>query len=330
MRREFIRIQVINRLKMFLKNMTMTKNICLTAILGIALFASCSKEVEDVQYTPNVKIQFAGGGDSSIVIVPKGTMEHPVKIDVAGQGPVIRLFEIYNADPKTGNRGSLIAGTLEEFDNPKESHSVTLNVGNLTENRCIKVVVTDNSELVYEKNLLIKITPSVVFSSALKMETVENYYGPYFATWLSGRIYMRNTQYVNQIDFSLGDVVIPAVGTTPVAALVNPALRKENNLLTVAGLQSTKYELTAMTVAEYNAINNVNAAPITSLADPTQDVVQLQAGKVYLFKTANGKKGLINVTAVTPKTGAYEQANGEWKQGLPFFEVALTAKTAMP
>lgn len=307
----------------------MTKNICLTAIMGIALFASCSKEVEDVQYTPSVKIEFAEGGDSSIAVVPKGTMSYPVKINVAGQGPVIRLFEIYNADPKTGNRGSLIAGTLEQFDNPKENHSVTFNVGNLTENRCIKVVVTDDSEMVYEKNLLIKITPSVVFSSALKMETVENYYGPYFATWLSGRIYMRNTQYANQIDFSLGDVVIPAVGTSPVAALVNPALRGSNNLLTAAGLQSTKYALTTMTVAEYNAINNVDATPITSLADPTQDVVQLQAGKIYLFKTANGKKGLINVTAIASKTGTVEHANGEWKSAA-YSEVSLSTKTAMP
>ena len=174
-----------------------------------------------------------------------------------------------------------------------------------------------------------KITPAVVFSTALKMETVENYYGPYFATWLSGRVYMRNTQYANQIDFSLGDVVIPAVGTTPVSALVNPAMRGANNLLTAAGLQNTKYALTALTAGEYNAINNVNATTITSLADPTEDVVQLQPGKIYLFKTANGKKGLINVTAVAAKNGTVEHANGEWKS-TAYSEVSLSTKTAMP
>ena len=46
----------------------MKKNISLIAILGIALFASCSKEVEDVNYTPDVKIQFAESGESNIVI----------------------------------------------------------------------------------------------------------------------------------------------------------------------------------------------------------------------------------------------------------------------
>jgi hypothetical protein len=315
---------------MFLKNMTMTKNIGLTAILGIALFASCSKEVEDVQYTPNVKIQFAEGGDSSIVTIPKGTMQYPVKIEVSASGQIVRLFEIYEADNKTGSRGALIDGTVQAFNNPEDGYSTTFTVQGLTENRCIKIVVTDTLERVYEKNILIRVTPSVLFSESVKMETVESYYGPYFASWLSGRVYMRNTQYTNEIDFSLGDVVIPSVGTTTVPALVNPALRKDFSLLTVAGLQNTKFELTALTPAQYTAVTRVDAAPITSLADPTQDVVQLQAGKVYLFKTANGKKGLINVTAVTPKTGAYEQANGEWKQGLPFFEVALTAKTAMP
>jgi len=314
---------------MLLKNIKM-KNICLSAILGIALFSSCSKEVEDIQYTPNVKIQFAQGGDSSIVTVPKGTAEFPVKIDVSASGPIVRMFEIYNADAKTGNRGSLIAGTQEAFSSPKNSHTASFNVTGLTENRCIKIVVTDTLERVYEKNLFIRITPSVVFSNSVKIETVENYYGPYFATWLSGRVYMRNTQYASEIDWSLGDVVIPSVGTSPVAALVNPSLRGSNNLLTAPGLQNTKYSLTAMTVAEYSAITNVNAAAITALADPTQDIVQVLAGKIYLFKAANGKKGLIHVSAVTAKTGTIENVSGEWKPATAYSELTLSSKTMLP
>lgn len=308
----------------------MTKNIGLTAILGIALFASCSKEVEDIQYTPNVKIQFAEGGDNNIITVPKGTMSYPVKIDVSASGPIVRLFEIYDADTRTGNRGALIDGTTQAFTNPENSYSTTFTVQGLTANKCIKIVVTDTLERVYEKNILIKVTSSVVFSETVKMETVENYYGPYFASWLSGRVYMRNTPHLSEIDFSLGDVVIPSVGATTVPALVNPALRQQFNLLTAAGLQNTKFALTALTPAQYNAVTNVDATPITSLADPTEDAVQIQAGKVYVFKTTNGKKGLINVTTVTAKTGTIENPNGQWVQGVSYSEVSLNTKTIVP
>lgn len=308
----------------------MKKNTFLTAILGIALFASCSKDVEEVQYTPSVKIQFAEGGDSSIVTVQKGVMEHPIKIDVSGTGEVIRLFEIYEADTKTGNKGALIEGTVQAFPTPESAYSTTFTISGLTESKCIKIVVTDALDQVYEKNLLIKITPAVVFSAATKMETVENYYGPYYASWLSGRAYMRNTQYAQEIDFSLGDVVIPSEGADPVPALVNPSLRTDYSLLTAAGLQNTKFALTALTRAEYNDITQVDASPISSLADPTLDVVLLEAGNVYLFKTANGKKGLISVTALTTKTGTIENVSGQWEEGTTYHELTLTTKTVFP
>lgn len=306
--------------------MIMKKNISLIAILCIALFASCSKEIEDINYTPDVKIQFSEGGESNIVTAPKGTTTYPIKVDVTASGSVIRLFEIYSADATTGGRGALISS--QAFTTPKNSHSATYTIPSLTDNQAVKVVVTDTLERTYEKNILIKFIPAVSFSDEVKMETVENYYGPYFASWLSGRVYMRNTPYVQQIDFSLGDVLLSG-GTTKVAALVNPALRKDYNLLTATGLSATKYALTTLTAANYKAITKVNAAPITGLADPTLDAVAVQTGKVYVFKTANGKKGLINVTAVTSKTGTIENVNGKWEP-TTYYEVTLTTKTVLP
>jgi len=308
----------------------MNKHIFLTAIVGIALLASCSKENYTVDYTPDVKIRFAEGGDSSIVHLEKGLIDYHVKIDVSASGEVIRLFEIYTADAKSGNRGDLIDGTTQSFDNPGKSYSTTYTVSDLTQNKCIKIVVIDTLERVYEKNLLIKITPAVHFSDAKRMETIENYYGPYYASWLSGRVYMRNTEYAKEIDFSLGDMVIQSEGTEPVAALVNPALRNDYHLLTAAGLQHTKFALTSLTPTQYNAITQVDAAPITTLEDPTLDVVKLEAGSTYLFKTANGKKGLIHVTAVTTKTGTIENVNGQWQEGVAYHEVTLTTKTVLP
>ena len=310
--------------------MIMYKNICIAAILGIALFASCSKEVNEIQFTPNVNIKFAEGGDSSIVKVAKGVMNYTVKVDVSATGSVIRSFEIYTADIKTGVRGTLISGTTQTFAPAKNSYSATYTVPSLTDNKGIKIVVTDTLSRVYEKNVLVKITPSVTFSDALKLETVENLYGPYFATWLSGRAYMRNTTYTREIDLSLGDVAIPAGSATKSPALVNPALRSQNNLLTPAGLQNTKFALTALKPSDFTAITQVDAKPITDLADPTLDVVALQAGKVYLFKTANGKKGLINVTVLASKTGTIENVSGKWEPNITYSEVTLSTKTVLP
>lgn len=307
----------------------MKKNIYLVMV-GLAglLIASCAKEVGIVKYTPDVKIQFEAGGDSNIVSVDKGKAEYTLKIDVQSSGSVISLFEIYNANPTTGNRDTLI--TSLPFDHAKDDYSTTYTVKNLIENRCLKVVVTDTLGQEYEKNVILQITPAVLFSATQSMETVENYYGPYYATWLSGRVYMRrDSEYKQDIDFSLGDVVISSEGNTPVPALVNPVKRGDYHLLTMDGLQNTQFELTSLTGADYNNITQVNATPITSLPDPTLDAVKIESGKVYLFKTASGKKGLVHILSLSRKNGMIEIANNEWADST-YYEAAITTKTVVP
>src|SRR5690606_29132808 len=209
----------------------------------------------------------------------------------------IRMFEIYTANATTGAREELILGTTEVFEDGEGSYSTTYTISGLTENKAIKVVVTDTLERAYEKNILVKITPSVHFSSnVVQVETADNLYGSYYATWLSGRAYMRETEYSKEVDVSLGEVVIPSEGTSKVPAFVNPSKRGDYGLPTVNGLQDTKFALTTLTPAEYSAITRVNGSAITSLPDPTLDAVLLEAGKVFIFKTSNGKKGLIHVT----------------------------------
>src|SRR5690606_11074611 len=166
----------------------MNKNICIALILGIALLASCKKDSNEIDFNPDVEMRFEGVGDSNIVHIEKGVMDYTAKINVASPGHIIRLFQIYWADTKTGNRGDLFESSVKAFTNPESSYSTNFTISGLTENRCIKIVVTDTLEQVYEKNLLVKITPSVHFSETVSMETVENYYGPYYASWLTGKI----------------------------------------------------------------------------------------------------------------------------------------------
>lgn len=332
-------VNIVNQIRMNIltymykiKNESMKKNISLFVFFAIMLLlASCNKDIEQANYTPDVKILFQEGGDSNIVQVGKGVTAYTAKIDVRANGSLISVFEIYAANTRTGNRDTLITETVKSFENAQSAYEVTYTIPQLTQDRCIKVVVTDTLGRVYEKNLVVKITPSVIVSASTKMETVENFYGPYYATWLWGRVYMRkDAAYKNEIDFSLGDIVIASEGADPVPALVNPAARSANNLLTLDGLQQTKFGLTDFTAAQFNAISQVEPIAISSLQDPALDVVRIQNGKVYLFKTANGKKGLIHVSALAQKSATIENAQGNWVPQTRYFEATVVTKTVVP
>jgi hypothetical protein len=303
----------------------------LSLIVGLTI-VSCEDYTFDQEYDAPIDITFVGVDNNNIVTVPGGTMSYTAEIEVIATGTGIKYFEIYTADSRTGAKVALIESTTKVFDdgegNGVPSYSTEYVVDNLVENKGIKVIVTDEEGNVFERNLLVEITPVVHFSESLKMETVENYYGPYFASWLNGRVYMRRDgeQYKNEIDFSLGNVVIESEGASAVPALVNPAQRGVFNLLTMSGLQEAKFEMTTLTIAEYNAINEVNASPVTSLTDPTKDAVKLEKDKIYLFKTANGKKGLIHISSLDAKSGTIESVTGEWVSDTPYHQVTLSVK----
>ncbi len=308
-----------------------SKNIISMMILCLVI-ASCEDSSFELNYKAPLTIGFEGVGESNIVQVEKGIMSYTAKINVECEGAQIALFEIYQANPTTGERIALIDGTLKDLrddeGNGVDSYSVEFIVDQLIENKCIKIVVTDVKGGVFERNLFVKITPSVLFTKSVKIETVENYYGPYFASWLDGRVYMRREgeKYKKEIDFSLGDIIFGADTTKVVPALVNPAERLSYNLLSISGLQQTKFESTNLTKTQFDAISQVDPLPITSLTDPVQDVVKLEQNKVYLFKTANGKKGLIYVMSLSAKTGTIENVSGEWIKNTPYYQAEIIVK----
>lgn len=299
-------------------------------LIVAATIVSCEDKAFDLAYDAPLSIEFTGVGPNNVVTVEKGVMSYIAKIDVKAPVNRIKHFEIYLANVKTGAKESLIENTTTAFEGEEgvASYNFELELAQLTENRCVKVSVTDGEGNVFERNLLVEITPVVLFSESLKLETVEDYYGPYYATWLDGQVYMRRDgeKYKPEIDFSLGAVVIGSEGETPVPAFVNGGKRSTYNLLTIEGLQQTSFELTTLTKAQYDAITQVDATPISSLADPTKEVVKIENGKVYLFKTANGKKGLVHVSGIAAKIGTIESTSGEWIKDTPYHQVSLTTK----
>lgn len=306
--------------------------IILSLIIAL-MVTSCEDSTFNLDYKAPLAIEYTGVDNNNIVTLDKGVTSYTAKISVKAASTQIKYFEIYNADAKSGNKGTLIAGTSKNFDdgqgNGVPSYTVEYVINNIVQNQCIKTIATDKDGNTYERNLFVSITPVVLFSNPVKIETQEDYYGSYFASWLDGRVYMRSNgeQYKSEIDFSIGDVIIQAEGATAVPALVNPAERSNMGLLTISGLTSTKFELTTLTKAQYDAVTQVAEAPITSLAEPTKDAVKLVTGKVYSFKSASGKKGLIYITSISAKTGTIQNTTGDWIKNTPYSQVSLTVKT---
>lgn len=289
----------------------------LLSFIFVISFAACDDAYE-VNYDAPVKISFEGATDG-IATTAKGADNYTAKINVQAPNG-ISYFEIYNADIKTGAKGSLIEGTGKSIDSRTE-YSEEYQITGLTDNKCIRVSVTDTEGTVIEKNLLVKITPSVLFSETLDMETADDYFGSYCATWLNGRVYLRSNgeKYASEIDFSMGMIA-------GVPSLISPAQRSQYNLPTLPGLKETRFAATGLTIADYNAISKVNAAPISSLPDPTLSTIEIAANKVYLFQTADGKKGLIAITEMTRRSGTIESAAGEWVKDTEYYKTVLTTK----
>ena len=80
-----------------------------------------------------------------------------------------------------------------------------------------------------------------------------------------------------------------------IPSLISPAQRSQYNLPTFDGLKDTKFELTTLTITEYNNISKVN-------------------------------KGLIAITSMTKRTGTIETANGEWVKDTEYYRVVITTK----
>jgi hypothetical protein len=300
-------------------------------ILPIVLLAfySCDDAFKN-DYVATVNISFPNTTDN-IATVDKGVFAYTASISVTSSNEGISSFELWTADAKSGDKIALISEMSKHFDPAEANYSVNYDVTNLTENKCIKVIVTDMLGNTFQKNLLVKVTPSVLFSypNPQIMETADCYYGSYYATWLEGRVYLRSngSAYANQVDFSMGHIEI---GGNKVPALVSPAKRADYGLPTMSGLQSATFELTTLTLAQFDAIPATDASVITALADPAQDAVQLTNGKIYVFKTANGKKGLIHVAALTNATGTIEDASGNWIEKTTYSKVSIRTKTVLP
>lgn len=259
-----------------------------------ALFSSCNDHLE-FDYVPPTVIEFSS---ANIIQIEEGVTSYTVTGKITSTEG-LSSYSAHEADNRTGKATTLIDYLSFSVEENKTEHEFSVTIDNIDATRCILISASDPKGL-YEQRIVVKITPSVIFTDAKIVETGDYYYGCFFATWHLGRTYPLRlaVNYPQSIDFSFG-YVVDAVTGIKAPAVISPDRRKEDyGLSTYEGVRSTKFALTDMTMDEYNAITEVDDTALRDL-DPTKTYAVLTANRVYSFLTQDGKKGLLAVISST-------------------------------
>lgn len=297
--------------------------ILLVGAIAMGAASSCMKYDFDVDYKAPITITYEGVAENNVMTLEKGVFAYTANItinSVAGLSEVT----VYSANNRTGAQGSVL--DTKAFYEAEKTATISYDFSGLSDDACIRVSASDIEGHSVAKNLVVAITPAVDFSEDnIIAETAEVYYGVYFASWLSGRVYMRSTDNVasfkNEIDVAFGEV-----GGVP--CIISPAERQSAfNLTNIEGLKGAKVAQTALTAANYNAITKIDASPIETIADPTENKAEIAAGKVYVYLTDDGEKGLIYVKSSEAKSAPVQDVDGNWVMNTPYHKLTISAKS---
>ena len=151
-------------------------------------------------------------------------------------------------------------------------------------------------EKTFRKNFVVEITPAVIFSehSDKKLESVDKYWGVFYAEWLYGRIYKSREagKYAAEVNIGMENKNGKAV-------LISPA----KHSLTFNGARNTKFGVTNMTLEQFNAISRIDDTPLKNLS-PTTESIEIENGKVYAYQTQDGQKGVVYIQNLTGNAGS--------------------------
>lgn len=263
-----------------------TKHLFYTLSLILFVLAACDDD--KINYTPGVQFNFDAG--TNLVKTGKGVHEYTVTGKITSQAG-LTAFSISRANADTGAEESAIAGTEEIFDTPKQSYDFSYTVSDLSENKAIKLKVTDANGEDYQKNFVVEITPAVIFSEHgdKQLESVDKLYGVFYAEWLYGRIYKsrEGEKYATEINIAMEN----RNGT---AVLISP----DKHSKAFSGARSTKFGVTELSFDDFDEISRIDDSVLKTLS-PGSESVQIEKDKVYAYETQDGQKGLVYIQNLT-------------------------------
>lgn len=269
------------------------------AAVSMSMIYGCSNNV-DFDYVLPLKIEF---DTKDIVQIAEGQTSYTVKGKVTSSTGLM-VYAAYEADPRTGIMGEEIPGTMVQFEvsDKKMEYSFSITIDDIESNKAVKIMAIDESGT-YMKNFVVKITPTVIFTDKKTVESDDYYYGSFFATWHLGRVYPLRTAkvYPHAVDISFGEVTDDYTGVTA-PVVISPAKRAQYGMSTYEGVRPAKFAATDITMAEYDAIKEIDDTPLRSLS-AAEDYVVIIANRVYAYETAEGKKGLLAIHSLS--SGSY-------------------------
>lgn len=258
--------------------------------LTLFIFASCDAD-DKINYTPEVLFDFAAG--TNLVKAEKGAAQYVVTGTVTSANG-ITAFSISTANARTGDVIAEIDNTKKVFETPQDKYDFSYTISDLDENKAIKLKVMDTAGDEFQQNFVVEITPAVVFSENSKqLESLDKYYGVFYAEWLEGRIYKSRDAGKYAVEVNVG-----MENKGGHAMLISPA----KHSLTFAGARTTKFGATEMTTEQFNSISRVDDTMLKALS-PDSESIQIEKGKVYSYQTQDGQKGAIYIQNLTGDPG---------------------------
>jgi hypothetical protein len=270
----------------------------LGVIASMSVLTSCKKdtgiEIPTVEFLNNVSTYTATEADTAYTFIA----------DVKAFN---KIDNIKVMDVSVDNKETQVL-SITKFDSDTR-HSVRYTVSNLkdlTSAKKLKVVVTDKNTNIASATFTVNpyVKPGAAintYSATLLGSLYNTTEGSFYAT-TNGLVYNVNTAATNS---SLIDLIyyFSGDGVTGNGATIGGADDTNINgaykgIANWATKNATRFATTSMSTSDFDAItDDTKINELTTFSDTKE--IGLTVGKVFAFKTAAGKKGLVKVTNIT-------------------------------
>lgn len=281
------------------------------AVLAGGLFSSCTKEADP----EGPQIAFSNSLTETTLAMGVSQWEVNATITSVAGLDQVKVFQV-----SAGGEDQLGEAITSFTD--KNSFNLKVLVTNINVATTIKVSATDKNNVTNSKNFLIKITEApaldkVTILTATLGSATRNLTDPSYYSIGTKTAYKYNATGASaNVDFgySYGD----DNNTTNYATIFSPEWYTSTQKITSPS-NVTKFAITTLTVAEFDAITVSDDSKIVTAATGAtlQFVNNLQVGasndgKIIAFVTQSGKKGLIKVGTISKGTNVdFPYASGK-------------------
>ncbi len=284
----------------------------LGVVASLGSLTSCKKDV--VVASPTITF-FNGVNQYD---AKEADTAYTFQADVVAEGEIssIKIFDV------DANGNETQVSSITKFDSDtKHEVKYTVKLADVITFKKFKILVTDKKDMSISQSFLInayKKPAGAIETYAAKLLGAQySSTGSFYAT-TTGTVYAANDAKTNA---SLIDLVYYYGGSTnnatigsPKDTLIQVAHNKTTGFLTWTKYNETMFKSTSISSADFDAItDDSKLTTMSNFADSHQN--NLTVGKVFAFKTEQGKLGLVKITAINKNTGAGGTEQNQYQNG---------------